>query len=65
MELACTTLRQIAVMFVIISAGILCSRFGVIDHEKSKTLSAVILKVVTPALIISSFQTEFTADTVR
>lgn len=30
MELACTTLTQIAVMFVIITAGILCSRFGVI-----------------------------------
>ena len=65
MELACTTLRQIVVMFVIISAGILCSRFGVIDHEKSRTLSDVILKVVTPALIISSFQTEFTAEAVR
>lgn len=30
MDLACTTLTQIAVMFVIITAGILCSRFGVI-----------------------------------
>ena len=30
MELSCTTLTQIAVMFVIITAGILCSRFGVI-----------------------------------
>lgn len=65
MELACTTLTQIAVMFVIIAAGILCSRFGVIDHEKSRTLSGVILKVVTPALIISSFQTELTAEAVR
>jgi len=30
MVLPCTPLTQIAVMFVIITAGILCSRFGVI-----------------------------------
>ena len=62
MALVINTVQQIIIMFEIILIGILCYRLKILDSVKNKVFSEVLLKVVTPALVISSFQSEFTKE---
>lgn len=59
MELVQITIEQIIVMFLLIIVGVICYRTKILDSQKSKVLSDILIKVITPALIIDSFQREF------
>lgn len=59
MELVQITIEQIIVMFLLIIVGVICYRSKILDSQKSKVLSDILIKVITPALIIDSFQREF------
>jgi len=62
MSIVITTIEQITIMFLIAGAGMAAYRCGILDSEKNKILSDVVLKIVTPALVISSFQTDYSAE---
>lgn len=59
MELALITVEKIVEMFLIMIIGMAAFRFGVIDRAANQRISAVCLKIVSPAMIFMSYQTEF------
>ena len=65
MEIVSITIQQIIKMFILILVGVLCFKVKLLDTKKSKTLSDLLIKVITPALIITSFQRDFEAELVR
>lgn len=65
MELALISIRQIATMFIIIFIGIICSKAGIITEKGNKTLSAVVLNVVNPAVIFMSYQVDFDKELLK
>lgn len=65
MQLVFIIMRKIVVMFILVLIGFLCAKFGMIDEAATKKLSTLSLKLVTPMLIFSSFQTEYDARIVK
>ena len=59
MELSLICVQQIAVMFILVSLGILCGKIKLIDRETNSKLSNFVLEVVNPVLIFMSYQQEF------
>lgn len=59
MTLAATAFNQIMIMFIIIIIGIFCYRINLIDKITNKKLSDVVLLLVSPVVIIISYQREF------
>lgn len=62
MEYAGIVAAQVAVMFILIAVGFVCAKIKMITDEGRKQMSAVVLNVVTPALIFMSYQKEFSAE---
>lgn len=62
MELALITVEKIAEMFLLILVGVVAYRTGVIDSEANKRLSGLLLKVVSPVLILMAYQIEFKTE---
>ena len=58
-------LQQIAQLFIIIFLGWAIVKAGILKSEDSKTLSMVLLYIITPCVILNAFQIERTMDTVR
>lgn len=56
MEIAAILVREVAVMFLFISVGMLCRVKGILDDNSARALSNVVLMVVTPALMIANQQ---------
>lgn len=50
---------QLFKMLVILLAGILCCRLGIVSQEGSKCISNLLLNVVNPCLIITVYQTDY------
>lgn len=50
-------------MFILISIGFLCGKKGLINENAAKKMTDIILYVVTPCVMISAFQKEFSGDT--
>lgn len=65
MGLSIIIMRKIIVMFLLVLVGCICARIGMIDEHTNKRLSTLSLKLVTPMLIFSSFQTTYDARLVR
>lgn len=65
MELVFIIMRKIVVMFLLVLVGFICAKVGMIDEAATKKLSTLSLKLVTPMLIFSSFQTEYDPRIVR
>ena len=65
MELSLIIIRKIFMMFILIVVGYISARVGMIDQETNKKLSVIALKLITPMLIISSYQTGFEPRLVR
>lgn len=61
MSLALTAFNQILIMFFIILVGILCYKIKLIDKEMNKKLADLVLMLVNPLVIFSSYQREFKA----
>lgn len=52
-------LQQVMILFLMIATGFIAKKSGVITHETGKGLSAVLLKITSPFLVIVSFQVPF------
>ncbi|MDD6990262.1 MAG: AEC family transporter [Oscillospiraceae bacterium] len=59
MELSLICVKQIAVMFILVSLGILCGKKKLINKETNSKLSSFVLEVVNPVLIFMSYQQDF------
>lgn len=58
MELFAITFQQIAELFLLILLGYLCCKAGIVTEGAKKTLSAILLHVVIPAVILNAFLSE-------
>ena len=61
MDLAFNVFTQVIVLFLLIAVGILCYRLKLISKHGNRQLSNFLLSVVTPALILASYQKPFDA----
>lgn len=52
------------VLFILISVGFLCGKKGLINETAAKKMTDIVLYVVTPCVMISAFQKEFSGETV-
>ncbi len=59
MDLALISLRQILVMLVIMTIGIICAKTKLIDEEANKKLSSFVLLLVGPLVIFLSYHRPF------
>ncbi|MFT4107524.1 MAG: AEC family transporter [Lacrimispora sp.] len=59
MSLAYITVNKIIEMFLIMAIGAVILKRGMADGETSKRLSSILLNVITPCMIINSYQIEF------
>lgn len=56
---------QVAVLFILITAGFICAKKRIFTDESIKSLTGFILYVVTPCVIISSFHRDFNSSMAR
>ena len=54
--------QQVLVLFVLISVGFACGKFGVITEHASKKMTDIVLYIVTPCVMVNAFQREFTHE---
>lgn len=59
MDLALITMGKIIEMFVILVVGFLAFKVNILDNESNKRLSAMLTKIISPALLFMSYQLEF------
>ncbi len=62
MELATITAQQVGVLFLLIFAGFICVKAGVVKPESKKGFSDLLIYFVVPAMIINSYITEFNSE---
>lgn len=62
MGLAMVTAVQIEKMFIIILVGVFCEKKRIIDSTANERLSRLLLSLISPVLIFTSYQQEFSAD---
>lgn len=55
--------QQVLVLFILIAIGFLCGKKGIINDNAAKKMTDIILYVVTPCVMISAFQKDFSGDT--
>ncbi|MEE0958130.1 MAG: AEC family transporter [Ruminococcus sp.] len=51
--------QQVGVLFILIAVGFGCGRAGLITKHASKKMTDIVLYVVTPCVMVSAFQREF------
>lgn len=54
---------QVLVLFILIAIGFLCGKKGIINENAAKKMTDIVLYVVTPCVMISAFQKEFSPET--
>lgn len=54
--------QQVLVLFVLIAVGFLCGKKGLLTESSSQRITDIVLYVVTPCVMISAFQREFTFE---
>ena len=59
MELALITAKQVSILFILIFAGFICAKTGAVKREGKKAFSDLLLYLVTPAMVLNSYMTEF------
>ncbi len=57
--------KQLCIMFILMMVGFVCRRIRIIDHHSNNALSNLLLLVVTPSLILNSFQIERTTQLLK
>lgn len=62
MELALISIQQVAVLFLLILAGYLCVRFGILSNDSRKSFSNLLMYLIVPIMIIYSYMTEFNEE---
>jgi len=53
---------QVAIIFLLVAVGFVCSKFRLLDENAARKLSNVLLFVVMPCVVVKAFQTEFTPE---
>lgn len=53
---------QVAILFLLIGVGVLCTKIGLLDEKAAKAMTNLALYVATPALIIKSCIRDFNTD---
>lgn len=56
--------QQVLVLFILIGVGFLCGKKGMIDEHSAKKMTDIVLYAVTPCVMISAFQREFSPELV-
>ncbi len=54
--------QQVLVLFVLIAVGFICGKKGILTDSASKHLTDIVLYVVTPCVMITAFQREFSLE---
>lgn len=54
--------QQVLVLFVLIAVGFICGKKGILTDSSSKHITDVVLYVVTPCVMITAFQREFSIE---
>lgn len=62
MEQAITVLSQVVIIFLLIAIGAACTKKGLLDDRVSKKFSDLVINIINPAVIFTSFQMEYTAE---
>ena len=62
MENTLIILQQIAIMFLLLAVGWICAKIHLLTPHGTGQLSSIVLYVVNPMVIISTFQTDFDAS---
>lgn len=65
MDLAIITAQQVLILFILIAAGYICGKTGAIKIDDKKALSNVLIYLVVPAMVISSYMREFDASSLK
>lgn len=65
MELALITAQQVAVLFLLIGAGFVAAKTGVLKAEGKQALSNLLLYLVVPAMVIHSYMMDFSMEILR
>ena len=55
--------QQVIVLFILIAVGFVCGKKGVITEHASKVMTDIVLYAVTPCVMVSAFQREFSMET--
>lgn len=58
-------LKQTVIMLILMLAGVMCRKTGIISAQTNRDLSKLVLQVVNPAVIFMSYQTELHKHLVR
>ena len=62
MEIAGLLFNEIAVLFLIMGLGFLLVKAGVLKSADSRTISLVLIWLINPAVVLKSFQIDFTPE---
>ncbi len=54
--------QQVLVLFILIAVGFVCGKKGVITKHASKVMTDIVLYAVTPCVMISAFQRDFSME---
>ena len=54
-----TVVMQVAVLFILIATGTICRKVGFLDKNSVKHLTNIVLYIVTPCVIINSFDRSY------
>ena len=58
-------LEQVVILILMIAAGFIAAKTGIIKTEGRDTLTKLVLNVASPMLVINSFQIQFSAETLK
>ena len=54
--------QQVLVLFVLIGVGFLCGKKGILTDHSSKHITDIVLYIVTPCVMVSAFQRNFSME---
>ena len=64
MELSAIVAVQVVIIFILIAVGFILKKAHLIDEHTSKQLTSILLIIVTPCVLINSYQKEFKPELV-
>lgn len=64
-ELQNTVINQVTILFIIMGIGFIAKKKNIIDDASGKKLSELLLMVTAPAMILSSFQFDYSSEMLK
>ncbi len=65
MELSAIIFEQVLIIFILIAAGFVLSKAGVINEKGTRQMTDILLMLVTPCVLINAYQKEFSTELVK